>query len=140
MAESIAILGAAASIVQVIDFGLRLSREAYTFLHGVKGSRKDIENTSRTLGGVTSALLEVKGYVEERRNDGTSIPEAISRSLHALQTILIGIRSLLPDDCTDLSVYKRVKWVTDAKRLRQFSKQLEDEKSTLLIALLVAFQ
>jgi hypothetical protein len=137
MAESIAILGAAASVVQVIDFGLRLSREDYTFLHEVKDSRKDIENASRTLGGVTSALLEVKGYMEERRNDGTSIPETISNSLHALQTILIGMRSLLPNDCTDLNVYKRIKWVTDAKRLRQFSKQLENEKSTLQIALLM---
>jgi hypothetical protein len=54
MAESLAILGAAASIVQVIDFGLQLSREAYTFLNGVKGSRKDIENASRTLGELSS--------------------------------------------------------------------------------------
>ena len=117
-AETLVVLGTAASAVQVIDFGLRLSREAYTFLHEVKGSRKDIGNVSCTLRSVTSVLLGVKGYVEERRNDGSHIPESIFNGLHVLQTILIDMRSLLPNDCTDLSVYKRIRWVTDAKRLR----------------------
>ncbi len=60
MSEALAVLSTAASVVQVISFGLRLSLEAYNFLHEVRGSRKDIENASRTRPSVTSVLLHVK--------------------------------------------------------------------------------
>ena len=140
MAEALAILGMASSIIQVVDFGLRVSREMYTFLNELKDSRKDIENTSRTLGGVTSVLVDVKAYVEERRRDKMPIPEAISHGIHQIQYILTCARSLFPNNCSELSIYKRIKWVVDAKRLRQFSQQLDSEKSTLQIALLMAFQ
>jgi hypothetical protein len=138
-----ATLGTVASVAQIVDLGLRVSRECYTFLHAVKSSRRDIEAASERVNNVLSVWLSLKIYIEELKSDdedGTVVPEAIARSAHQLQALLVDLRALLPRDLTDLGLYRRVKWATDAKRLKGLSQRLESEKSTLQLALQVAAQ
>lgn len=138
-----ATIGTIASVVQLVDVALRLSRECYTFLHAVKGSRKHIEAASHQVNTILSVLLALKIYIDELKTEegnNAAVPEPIAQVAHHIQDLLVDLRSIIPDDCTNLGLYRRIGWVMDTKRLRDLSQRLENEKSTLQVALQISAQ
>jgi hypothetical protein len=56
-------------------------------------------------------LLLLQIYIDELKSEteeGTVVPEAIAHGAHRLQILLVEFRGLLPRDCANPSLYRRV--------------------------------
>jgi hypothetical protein len=137
-------VGSVASVVQLVDFGLRLTRDIYTFLWALKDSSQDIQTICALVDDTNSALETRKKYVEEHQlsKEATiSLPSGLIDGICHLVKTLEGIRKMLPTHSdNEISFARRFKWVMDSRKLRDSFRLLQRHMTTLQVTLQIINQ
>lgn len=94
MAEALAIIGLAGNIVQFVDFGLKLIKDAKKALDSVEGVTKEISQLRRATEDIKNQSLEAASTARQQSKDEIAIRDLANQSIPLADTLLRTLQSL----------------------------------------------
>jgi len=85
MAEAVAAVGLAASIVQIISTGIQASVYLYNFAETVSSAGKALREIADDISFTTSVLEQLRAILESERHYGTATKEALTTADHLVR-------------------------------------------------------
>ncbi|KAK6354376.1 hypothetical protein TWF730_008784 [Orbilia blumenaviensis] len=134
-------LGAAASVIAVIDISAKLLGALGNYLKGVKDAREDIERLTEQVKSLQAVLENIKILVDGK--DETTIPgiQSLKDSLAQCKIQVEGLSEKLPVPDQKKSFFglrtKHLKWPFKKTQVKEILDALESYKTTLSNSLAV---
>lgn len=130
-------LGAAASVVAIVEIVGRVSASAASFMHDIKDARRDMIQVRKDMSGLSTLLGMVSEDLDYHGHDSSSRAGAMPHSqqhivdiAHSCGAVLLEIETVLREGRS------RFAWVTSGKeRVGRLRERLETCKLSLDVAL-----